>query len=165
MRQADDFVRESRQQSASYSHSHVSLRLMSLNLSIERFRVASMGPVWSHTTHKLMMSHVENDISLRLKSLNLSIYIDFYLATVIISMEIFSIQCQERKENTKRKHKINRVVGGFVVFIATLQQKKVSIDGWMRLKWWFKHIPYTILTGKDILGSQSIWATQASWAI
>ena len=85
MRQADDFVRESRQQSASYSHSHVSLRLMSLNLSI---------------------------------------YIDFYLATVIISMEIFSIQCQERKENTKRKHKINRVVGGFVVFIATLQQKK-----------------------------------------
>ena len=48
-------------------------------------------------------------------------YIDFYLATVIISMEMYSIQCQERKENTKRKHKINTVVGGFVVFIATPQ--------------------------------------------
>ena len=43
-------------------------------------------------------------------------YIYFYLAAVIISMEMFSIQCQERKENTKRKHKIIMVVGRFVVF-------------------------------------------------
>ena len=31
-------------------------------------------------------------------------YKDFYLAAVIISMEMFSIQCQGRKENTKRYH-------------------------------------------------------------
>ena len=43
-------------------------------------------------------------------------YIYFYLAAVIISMEMFSKQCQERKENTKRKHKIITVVGRFVVF-------------------------------------------------
>ena len=40
-------------------------------------------------------------------SIYIYLYIDFYLATVIISIEMFSIQCQERKENTKRKHKIN----------------------------------------------------------
>ena len=53
--------------------------------------------------------------------LNLYIY-RLLLATVIIFMEMFSIQCKERKENTKRKHKINTVVGGFVVFIATLSE-------------------------------------------
>ena len=53
--------------------------------------------------------------------INFYIYINLYLATMIISMEMFSIQCQERKENAQKiKHKIITVVGGFVVFIASL---------------------------------------------
>ena len=44
---------------------------------------------------------------------------DFTLAAVIISIEMFSIQCQEKKEkeNKKRKYKIITLMGRFIEFM------------------------------------------------
>ena len=52
------------------------------------------------------LSYTKIFIFVVLYSIIFVIYIDFYLAAVIISMEMFSTQCQEKKENKKRKHRI-----------------------------------------------------------